>query len=135
MKKVRRVHFDADGNIAATLCFFVDDEFSTSDFVKAYENELLLYFGGEFSAIADNINAEKLAGGKKRFKPPALTVTLRCRKLKKTYLVEFATCEMGGKKLYKSRMIHVFSKKAGEFVYQGTTKKTNAENLVDSFDI
>lgn len=135
MKKIRRVHFNADGNVVAKLCFFVDDEISVSDFVKTYENELFLYFDGEFSAIVDNLNAEKIVGGEKRFKAPTLTVTLRCRKLKKTYLVESVTCEIGRKKLYKSRIIHVFSKKSGEFVYHGTAKKTNAENPVDSFDI
>ncbi len=129
MRKTSESHYDVSGNLTAKLVFSVDETVADSDFVKAYENKLFLYFLSEFSSIADvSANGIYLKERKHR-RPLTLSVTMRLIKLKKTYLVELVSCDVGTKKLYKSKTIHVFDKIGGELIYRGTRKKTNAEKL------
>lgn len=131
MRKTSESHYDASGNLTARLIFFVDEDVADSDFVKAYENKLFLYFLSEFSSIADASAGSVFSKERKRRRPLTLSVTMRRIKLKKTYIIELVSCDIGTKKLYKSKIIHVFDKIGGELVYRGTRKKTNAEKLGD----
>lgn len=128
MIKKSELHFDASGNTAAKAVFAFDETLSEWDFVKAYEKTLFGYFRGEFSSIADNFSGRIFPKRKKRSRPPTIYVTIRRIKLKKTYLIESVSCDIGAKNLYKSRVIHVFRQIGGKSVYCGTRKKAIAEN-------
>lgn len=130
MIKTSESHYDTSGNLTARLVFSVDEALAASDFVKAYENKLFLYFLSEFSSIADE-SASGVFSERKHRRPLTLSVAMRRIKLKKTYLVELVSCDVGAKNLYRSKTIHVLEKVGGEFVYRGTRKKTSAETLAD----
>lgn len=127
MMKTSEMHFDASGNPTARAILSVDESVAGWDFVRSYEIRLFEYFRSGFSSIADNVAANNLSRRKKLPRPVTISVALRRIKLKKTYLIEAVSCDIGTKNLYKSRIIHVFLKVGDGVVYRGTRKKTIAE--------